>query len=94
MLDVFITAIVVFGGIGIEGNPVWSWIHPNEVLIAVILICNLLLCLFIVSIIPFIRKRHPVYQTILKYGLIGEGFGRIMFGVLPGILLIVGAGML
>ena len=92
-LGAFFTILVLFLHAGIEGNPVWSWIQPNELLAISIVTANLILGLFILYlVIPYVSKRHWIYPTLLKCGLIGEGFGRVLFGVVPGILLLKGAG--
>ena len=90
-LDVLITGLVVLGGIAREGNPVWSWLHPNEVLITVILLANLCLGLLIILIAPFV-SRHTFWKTAITFGLYGEGLGRIVFGFVPGIVLMKAAG--
>ena len=90
-LDVLMTATVVLAGIGIEGNPVWSWLQPKEVLITVILLANLCLGLLVILISPWVSK-HIFWRTAIKYGLYGEGVGRLVFGFLPGILIMKSAG--
>jgi hypothetical protein len=91
-LDVFFTIVVICTGIGIEGNPIWNWITPKELMLVVCVLANLLFCLFMFAIIPYLKKRHPIYQTIVKFGLYGEGLGRLVVGVVPGIMLMKGAG--
>jgi hypothetical protein len=90
-LDVFFTIIVLFTNIGIEANPVWNWITPKETLAIIIVAANLLFCLFLMLIIPYVSK-HKFWHTAITFGLYGEGIGRIVFGAIPGILLIKGAG--
>ena len=90
-LDVLATIIVIFYGIGIEGNPVWNWITPKELMLVVCVLANLGLGIFIISIAPRISK-HRVWNTAIKCGLYGEGLGRLAFGFIPGILLMKGAG--
>jgi len=91
-LDVLITMSCVLTNVCIEGNPLWNWITPKELMLVICVLANLMFCLFMFLIIPYIRKRHPIYQTIIKFGLYGEGLGRIAFGVIPGIVLMKGAG--
>jgi hypothetical protein len=91
-LDVFFTTVVLCTGIGIEGNPLWNWITPMELMLVVCVLANLLFCLFIFAIIPYLKRRHVIYQMIVKCGLYGEGLGRLAFGAVPGILLMKGAG--
>jgi len=90
-LDVLVTIIVIFYGIGIEGNPVWSWIQPKERLAMAIVLGNLLICTFFLFISYYIPQQS-FYKKILIFGLCGEGIGRIAFGVIPGILLMKEAG--
>ena len=93
-LDVFFTILVLFTGVGIEGNPVWNWIQPKELMLVVCVLANLIACLVMLYIIPKIPRHMSVYKTIIKYGLIGEGLGRVAFGAIPGILLLKGAGLI
>lgn len=91
-LDVFFTILVVFYNIGREANPVWNWITPKEFMLVVCVIANLLFCLFMFAIIPYLKRRHPFYKLFIKCGLYGEGLGRLAFGVVPALLLMKGAG--
>jgi hypothetical protein len=93
-LDVFITIVVLFLGIGVEGNPLWNWITPKETMLVACVVANLVLCVFVIFYIPYLKRRRPIYQKIVKFGLIGEGLGRVVFGFIPGILLMVNAGMI
>ncbi len=92
-LDVFFTIIVISFGIGVEANPVWNWIKPPELMLTVCVFANLLFCLFVFAIIPYLKRRHPIYKTLVTFGLYGEGLGRLVFGAVPGILLMKGAGL-
>jgi hypothetical protein len=91
-LDVIFTGVVLVYGIGIEANPIWNWIYPPELMLICCILANLLFCLFVIWIIPYLKRRHIIYHIIVKFGLYGEGFGRIAFGVIPGILIMKGAG--
>jgi hypothetical protein len=91
-LDVFATIVVLFLGIGVEGNPVWNWITPKETMLVVCVMANLVFCVFVIFAIPYLKRRHLIYQKVVKFGLIGEGLGRVAFGAIPGILLMNGAG--
>ena len=79
------------GNIGVEANPVWNWISPKELMLIACVVANLALGLFILWIAPRVSK-HIFWRTAVKCGLYGEGIGRLAFGVVPGILLMVGAG--
>lgn len=91
-LDILFTIVVVFTKIGREANPVWNWITPPELMLTVCVLVNLLFCLFVFAIIPYIKRRHPIYKTAVQFGLYGEGLGRLAFGVVPALLLMNGAG--
>ncbi len=89
-LDVLITVLVVMGNIGVEANPVWNWITPKELMLVVCVVANLALGIFVIGMSPYIKTNW--WRTVLKCGLYGEGLGRLAFGAVPGILLMVGAG--
>lgn len=91
-LDVFITISCVLTDVCVEANPIWNWIHPRELMLIICVFANLVLCLFIFSIIPYLQRKHPIYRTVIKCGLYGEGLGRVAFGAIPGILLIFNVG--
>lgn len=93
-LDVFFTILVIGFNVGVEANPVWNWIHPKELMLTVCVFANLLFCLFVFAIIPYVKKRHPIYKTAVKCGLYGEGLGRLVFGAIPGILIIFSSGLI
>ena len=93
-LDVFFTILVLFTNTGIEANPLWNWIAPKELMLIVCVVANLAACLVAIYLIPRIPQHMTVYRTIIKFGIIGEGLGRVAFGAIPGILILKGAGLI
>jgi hypothetical protein len=93
-LDVFFTIVVISLGIGREANPVWNWITPPQLMFVACVLANLLFCLLMIVLVPYLKRRHIIYQKAVQFGLYGEGLGRLAFGVVPALVLMKGAGMI
>lgn len=91
-LDITVSAICFFTEIAVEKNPLWNWLTPLETLVFVGVLFNLVFCLFAFFISYILPMRYVFARRLFGFFLCFEGTGRLVYGVVPGLLLMKGAG--
>jgi hypothetical protein len=83
IIDIMITVVVILNGLGVEANAYYNWIQPTWLMFYVMLAYNLILGLAMIPVL----QRYPLHLPAYAYS-----FLRVMWGAVPGILILMGRG--
>ena len=88
-VDIFITAVVIYTGVGGEANSFYNWVTPDWLMLLYMIVLNLIVCATAVLVVPYLKE----YSFWVKSLFYGSGVGRFIFGAGSGILILISAGV-